>query len=187
MDVQSWLENTADRTSPDQPKAAYSPHFAQSQLKKRNSPRSHHTRRRASSTSLQLVPKQEAQLQTAAVSCSKRRSHGYVTDPNDEGTQSFVSKRSSDRVLCPAPKKSYAKRARHKTRPDRYEAKHKRREDESVLARKDETSRKRRKTRPRGDGARTSGLVENFRLNNGSREKRLTVSSSVVRDRRDRR
>lgn len=72
------------------------------------------------------------------------------------------------------PQKTYERRLRHKTRPDRYEPKQKRQKGDEG-ARREKKSRKRRKSHRSGDGGRTAGLVQSFQLKNGPKGNRLTV------------
>jgi len=70
------------------------------------------------------------------------------------------------------PIKVYEKRARHKTKPDRYEYKPKKGKEEHEPKKSKSKRQKRDRT---ADGARTTGIVQSFQLKNGPKSNRLTV------------
>ena len=82
----------------------------------------------------------------------------------------------SHAAIPDAPNKTYDKRARHKTRIDRYEPKTKKQKRERTTDKDKKSNQRRRKPRRKDDGGRTIGLVQTFQLKNGPRNNRLTVS-----------
>lgn len=78
--------------------------------------------------------------------------------------------------------KTYERRARHKTKPDRYESKkqnvRERKQRDDAGERK--SKRKRGQTHRKGDGKRTESLVQGFRLKNGPSHSRLTVCHPIM-------
>ncbi|KAK5738546.1 hypothetical protein LTR17_005882 [Elasticomyces elasticus] len=168
--IQRWLQNTADREPPEQTEHHAQEHAPDEteQLGKRY----RRKRKRASSDSSLLQPR-HSHLDRAK-SAHRARSSGGLRDathdhPRRDGEQSQVSARSHREE---APRKSYEKRARHKTKADRYEPK-------SKNQRKDrdepKTGSKRRKSHRSGDGGRTTGLVQSFQLKDGPQKSRLTL------------
>lgn len=88
------------------------------------------------------------------------------------------SESEAEEVVAPA--KTYERRARHKTKADRYEPKAKKKKSKQD-ERKEKPLAKRCKARRIGNGGRTADLVQKFTLKNGPpKDRRLTVSSPVV-------
>ncbi|KAK5677929.1 hypothetical protein LTS10_009812 [Elasticomyces elasticus] len=167
--IQQWLQNTADREPSDQPEHAqqHAPGETE-QLGKRY----RRKRKRASSDSSLLQPRHSHR--DHAKSAQRASSSGGLRDaahdyPRRDREQSQGSARSHREE---APRKSYEKRARHKTKANRYEPKSKNQHKD-----RDEpkTGSKRRKSHRSGDGGRTTGLVQSFQLKDGPQKSRLTL------------
>ena len=176
MDIQTWLEDTADRAPPDHPDELQIPNFIQPHLAQpERSGRGYRRKRKRSSSNISYL-----QPQAELHADPDRMRHGRARSPALPSVADAVSERietSHDSPEAPkvAPARTYEKRARHKTRPDRYEPKSRRRKERDT--RKERTSgRERRKSRRKDDGGRTTGLVQSFQLYNGPKNSRLTVS-----------
>ncbi|KAK3618499.1 hypothetical protein LTR56_024585 [Elasticomyces elasticus] len=168
--IQEWLQNTADREPPDQPEHQAQEHAPteREQLGKKY----RRKRKRASSDSSLLQPRHSrldrAKSAHRASSSGGIRdaTHGHPRRDREQSQSSVPSHREE------APRKSYEKRARHKTKADRYEPKSKNQHKD-----RDEpkTGSKRRKSHRSGDGGRTTGLVQSFQLKDGPQKSRLTL------------
>lgn len=183
MDIKEWLQNAAYREPPDEQEHSRFPNVPQPQLgaSKPARPSHRHKRKRVSSD----PPANGADRGGHG---RHRRAHSSSSDhvrlaqketaaaDSRSGDSSHGESSASSRERGPV--RSYDKRARHKTRPDRYERKPaKRKEQEPHRAKKSKS--KRRKGHPTGDGARTTGLVQSFQLKNGPKNNRLTVRHST--------
>lgn len=185
MDIRQWLQNTADREPPDEGIETGFPAFLQPepnaaqplrrsrQKRKRASSdppvpthRPSHKSRRAVRPS-SSVPARPSEREPIA-KCSRSSSSS-----SSEGQQSTVSSRP--RVST----EKFARRARRKTRPERYESKPKQRKKEPKSRREKKPESRRRSSHRNGDGARTTGLVQSFHLKNGPKNQRLTVRTPV--------
>ncbi|KAF7186242.1 hypothetical protein HII31_12428 [Pseudocercospora fuligena] len=178
MDIREWLQNTADREPPDEHDHPGFPEFFKPQQSANlpNVRTKHRSKRKRASSD----PPGRAQVK-ARVKRNQTASHSSSSDHvrlADEDTDSSHSTSNSSHSRDASvsardrlPVKSFERRARHKTRPDRYEPKIKKpRKDRE---KKDKS--KRRKGRRSGDGARTAGLIQSFQLNHGPRNERLTL------------
>ncbi|KAK3073874.1 hypothetical protein LTR53_004173 [Teratosphaeriaceae sp. CCFEE 6253] len=169
MDIHSWLEKTADREPPEQPEHPTfpdaPPHATVEHVGKR-----HRKRKRASSDSSLLVLQQPHHERVGAPnrahSSDEVRDTGRHVGRSDRRRQPNAHSLEEQRAAKP-----YEKRARHKTKPDRYEAKSKKHQEESGPR----EGAKRRKSHRSGDGGRTTGLVQSFQLKNGPKSSRLTL------------
>ncbi|KAK3069474.1 hypothetical protein LTR53_012156 [Teratosphaeriaceae sp. CCFEE 6253] len=174
MDIHSWLEKTADREPPEQPEHPTfpdaPPHATVKHVGKR-----HRKRKRASSDSSLLVLQQPHHERAR----TPNRAHSSDDVRHDAGRHVGRSGRrrrsSAESQEGQRAAKTYEKRARHKTKPDRYEAKTKTHQDE--VGPREGT--KRRKSHRSGDGGRTTGLVQSFHLKNGPKSSRLTLKPDV--------
>ncbi|KXT04976.1 hypothetical protein AC578_10333 [Pseudocercospora eumusae] len=160
MDIREWLQNTADREPPDE----------------HDHSRFTRPKRKRASSDPPARAQGKARLkrhQTASHSSSSDhvRLAGEDTDSSRSTNNSTHSRNTSVSARDRLPVKSYERRARHKTRPDRYDPKIKKpRKDRE---KKDKS--KRRKSHRSGDGARTAGLIQSFQLNHGLKNERLTL------------
>lgn len=180
MDIRQWLQKTADREPPEERIETGFPAFLQPQSEAADigkpGGKSYPKRKRVSRDSsaparrqspCQFSSEHSRLAKNGAQSISSRSS----SSASSRSHQSTVSNRYA------VPIETFQRRARHKTRPDRYESKPKRRKKEHNLNRDRNHESRRRKSHRKGDGARTTGLVESFRLKNGPKTQRLTVST----------
>jgi len=173
MDIHSWLENTADREPPDEPVLRGFAHLEVRQLGRKH----RHKRKRASSDSslLQSRRHERAAAVRRTISSDGFRDAGKVFTRHDRQRSVEYERAGGD----DAPPRTYEKRARHKTKADRYEPKPKKHLKERE-SREDKTLEvKPRKARRSGDGGRTVGLVQGFQLKGGPQKSRLTVSARL--------
>ncbi|KAK0947681.1 hypothetical protein LTR29_000938 [Friedmanniomyces endolithicus] len=169
MDIHSWLENTADREPPDEPVLRGFAHLEVRQLGRKH----RHKRKRASSDSslLQSRRHERAAAVRRTISSDGFRDAGKVFTRHDRQRSVEYERAGGD----DAPPRTYEKRARHKTKADRYEPKPKKHLKERE-SREDKTLEvKPRKARRSGDGGRTVGLVQGFQLKGGPQKSRLTL------------
>ena len=175
MDIHKWLNDTADRVPPDLSDDAHKPDFLQHHHEKSDRPGRNYRRKRkrASSDSSVIAPRPTTHVQARAATPSEASNRFQAADDSSGKDTTFQH-------LTPAeqqqPTKSYEKRPRHKTRPDRYEPKSRKHSKEHDAKKERKSGQKRRKSHRSGDGGRTTGLVQNFHLNNGPKNNRLTVS-----------
>jgi hypothetical protein len=186
MDIQGWLQGTADRAPPnpsDEPDAL---DFLQTAhgVKTTKATRYHRKRQRAAADSSIIPPQQKG---------GNRRKVGGQSAGVDRGRHVHKQPSQSESAGREEPSRpgngrnahrkqpdsnTYERRARHKTKPDRYEPKttekRQRKQDGSVEERK--PKQKSRRVHRGGDGKRTESLVQGFRLKNGPSKSRLTVS-----------
>ena len=189
MDIQGWLRGTADRAPPnlsDEPDAL---NFAAYGVKTAKATRYHRKRQRAATDSSIIAPQQKTGSESKVGGRSAgmgRGRHAHKQPPQsesasrDEPSRPASQQRGRNARLEQTDSKTYERRARHKTKPDRYEAKtigeDERKRDDSV----DERKAKRKSRRRGGDGKRTESLVQGFRLKNGPSKSRLTVSVEAI-------
>jgi len=180
MDITQWLENTADRVPPDQEVDLGFPEFLQAHDEPEHVTRKYRRRKkRASSDSSIIEPRREHHQRGKAANYAHSSGEVRGADHAIARSRSSHSYASSEPDPQTTRVKIYEKRARHKTKPDRYEPNSKKRRKERE-AREDGRSRpKRRKSHRSGDGGRTTGLVQSFQLKNGPKNSRLTVSPSA--------
>lgn len=181
MDIRDWLQHVADREPPEEQETLGIPDYLQPTTKHA---RSHLVKRRRLSNDA----KHEAEHRNGY---SKRRhlvAHSSSPDrvqraPESDASASEESSQDSEHLEVTRAKvtaDSFERRARHKTRPDRYEAKPKAKRDRrSREETKGKSKSKHRKSRRTGDGARTAELVQSFQLKNGAKNNRLTVRLPV--------
>ncbi|KAK0283517.1 hypothetical protein LTR35_001949 [Friedmanniomyces endolithicus] len=169
MDIHSWLENTADREPPNELELRGFAHLEAEQLGKKH----HRKRKRASSDSslLQSRRHDRAAAVHVAISSDGFRNVGNVFTRHDRQRSEECARSGGD----DAPPKTYEKRARHKTKPDRYEPKAKKHFIERGSREDKKAEVKPRKSRRSGDGGQTVGLVQGFQLKNGPQKSRLTL------------
>lgn len=177
MDIQKWLENTADREPPDGTSDdLHIPDFLPPDRIRpsRVGATYRHKRKRASTDSSIIAPRPDSHRNAKAPVRSSSPDH--VRGAEDAATGSQSAESSDTTTTHRAPAKTYEKRPRHRTRPDRYEPKAKKRKQDREGRKEREAKQKRRKSHRSGDGGRTAGLVQSFQLKNGPKNNRLTVS-----------
>lgn len=186
MDIHNWLQTTADRQPPDEEEHPGIPDFlkphgpAETKRRERHSTRKrpsseppsserhHHRRKRHRPATRSSSSPDHARKLRPPATASRSSSHASQRRHVREGTPEKE-----------VPSKSFERRARHKTRPDRYEAKPKERSD-GRKARDEPTSRSQgRKSRKNGDIAKATGTIQSFQLKNGRKDKRLTVRLAI--------
>lgn len=181
MDIQRWLENTADREPPDQQDHPTIPDFLQPHREPEKPARKYRRKRKRASSDSSILELQHHHHHQSRPINHAHSSDGFrAADHSVARSRIWQSSQDAELDADQAPAKTYERRARHKTRPDRYEPKanmhSKRRESrESRGARP-----KRRKSHRSGDGGRTTGLVQSFQLKNGPKNNRLTVSCLLL-------
>lgn len=177
MDIRDWLQNTADREPPDEqdhpslrfPGGSYP---QATSVGAAESVRPRHKRKRVLGEGAGGCSSCDDQRLAVADAASDSHS-------SDSTTYSPHRNRARGAPGSKNPVEVFERRARHKTRPERYEPKSKKHNREHDLRRekKKKSTLKRRKSRRNGgDNARTTGLVQSFQLNTGNRNSRLTVS-----------
>jgi hypothetical protein len=185
MDIQGWLQGTADRAPPNPSDEPDVLDFVR--VKTAKATRYHRKRRRAATDSSIIAPQQKtgsgskAGGRSAAVGRARHvheQSSQSESASRDGPSRPASQERGRNARLDQPGSKTYERRARHKTKPDRYEPKTKgkdeRKRDDSVDERK--PKRKSRRVHRGGDGKRTENLVQGFRLKNRPSKSRLTVS-----------
>jgi len=181
MDIRQWLDTTVDRASPTEDEHHGIADFFQKRHEDQAGedvrPQYRRKRKRPSSDSSLIQTRQYDRERREHDKSSAGEIRG-VAHAVTISSRSQTSRSSASSESIEPPPKTYEKRARHKTRPDRYEHKpkkpRKRRE-----ARAGDKKSKRRKSHRSGDGGRTTGLVESFQLTNGPKKNRLTVSGRL--------
>ncbi|KAK3706304.1 hypothetical protein LTR37_012819 [Vermiconidia calcicola] len=179
MDIGAWLAATADRAPPD----ASSDHNIHEVRRPGNEDserlgRSYrHKRKRPSSDSSIIAPGQRTHQH------AREPFHSETVDRealDAAGSRRSESSGSSRKTADELPAKTYERRARHKTKPDRYEPKPKkqRKGRHGHMDRKSKENR--RQSRRTGDGSRTTGLVQSFQLKNGPKNHRLTLKPEAT-------
>lgn len=193
MDIQGWLQGTVDRAPPNPSDEVDVPVFGPLTpiIKATNSKRYSRKRKRAASDSSVISLQQWAEHRGKANDRSANATRVRSVDVSVTQSQSasrYRHPRSQEhgadgRVQAPDPK-SYDRRARRKTKPDRYESK-----KEDVRGRKlredageRECKCKRTRANRGGDGKRTESLVQGFRLKNKPSNSRLTVRRLIMLD-----
>lgn len=194
MDIQGWLQGTADRAPPnlsDEVDAlACGPPTPTIEATK--SERDHWKRKRAASDSSVLSMQQRAErrgkvddrsanaarVRPADVSVAQSHSASRHRRPSKPRSQGHGA---DDGVQVPE-QKPYERRARRKTKPDRYESKKEDVRERKQLEDSGERRPKRKRTRAHrsGDGKRTESLVQGFKLKNRPANSRLTVRRLVM-------
>jgi len=177
MDVRRWLENTADRAPPDQREHEGIADFLRPHAEpvpEDRGPKYRRKRKRASSDSSLIQPRHLDHVRQPPAEHDRRpASDVQVAARPATSLHGSPSARSRE---AERPAKTYERRARHKTRPDRYEPKPKKpgkeREKRTTVKRSEP-----RRARKGGDGERTTGLVQSFQTKNRPKSSRLTVSN----------
>ena len=192
MDIQGWLQGTADRAPPNQSDEVDASAFGPPTqvIKATNSKRYHRKRKRAASDSSVISLQQRVEQRGKA---DDRSADAARVRPVDvRVTQSPSASRhrrprsqehgSDGRVQAP-DHKTYDRRARRKTKADRYEPKKqdvRERKQNDDDAGKRISKRKRKLAHRSGDGKRTESLVQGFKLKNRLPSSRLTVRRLIM-------
>jgi hypothetical protein len=186
MDIQGWLQGTADRAPPNSSDEVDPPAFGTptQSIEATDAKRYHKKRKRATSDSSIIAVQQRTDRRGKA---DDRPANATRLRPGDVNvTQSHSASRhrrprsqehGEDGSVQTLDRNPYERRARHKTKPDRYEPKkqnaRERKQRDDAGDRKSE--RKRKQAHRSGDGKRTKNLVQGFKLKNRPSNSRLTV------------
>lgn len=185
MDIQGWLQHTADRAPPD-PSDDFALAFGRpiQGIEATTTVPRRQTRKRAASDSSIIAPQRRSDHRGKAdhrpANAARIRPVDAIVSQSDSASRHprSVSQEhvTEDRAKRPGAK-TYERRARHKTKPDRYDP-----QKQKVRARKrrdnagEKKSKRKRGAVHRGaDGKRTEHLVQGFQLKNGASKSRLTV------------
>ena len=191
MDIQGWLQGTTDRAPPNPSDEVDAPAFGPPApiIKATNSKRYPRKRKQTASDSSVISLQQWAERRGKAVDRSANATRVRSVDVSV--TQSHSASRhrrprsqehgADGRVQAP-DQKTYERRVRRKTKPNRYESK-----KEDVRERKQRndaggriSKRKRTRAHRSGDGKRTESLIQGFRLKNKPSNSRLTVRRLIM-------
>jgi hypothetical protein len=193
MDIQGWLQGTADRAPPNPSDEVDAPAFGPPTpiIKATNSKRYSRKRKRAASDSSVISLQQWAERRGKADDRSANATRVRSVDVSVTQSRSASRQRrprsqehgADGRVQAP-DQKTYERRARRKTKPDRYESKkqdvRERKQREDTGERK--SKRKRTRAHRGGDGKRTESLIQGFKLKNKPSNSRLTVRRFIMLD-----
>jgi len=192
MDIQGWLQGTADRAPPYPSDESNALHLIQAahSVEAAKAPRYHRKRQRAATDSSIIAPQQKTGLRSKVrgeLAGVGRGRHVHKSPSRYESASRGGSIRpasqehSRDARMEQSDSKTYERRARHKTRPDRYEPKTTKKGKRERPGNVDERKPKHKSGRVHrgGDGKRTESLVQGFRLKNGPANSRLTVSADA--------
>lgn len=193
MDIQGWLQGTADRAPPNPSDEVDAPAFGPPTpiIKATNSKRYSRKRKRAASDSSVISLQQWAERRGKADDRSANATRVRSVDVSVTQSRSASRQRrprsqehgADVRVQAP-DQKTYERRARRKTKPDRYESKkedvRERKQREDAGERK--SKRKRTRAHRGGDGKRTESLIQGFKLKNKPSNSRLTVRRFIMLD-----
>lgn len=193
MDIQGWLLGTTDRAPPDPSDglaiqtSTFLPPASVEQ-------RYHRKRQRETSDSSILAPRclsnERSKKDQAGRDVGKTGNRRHVNLPvvarpdsanlHDRSLSTAKTNVVADRDKQ-ALAKPYEKRARHKTKADRYEPKGRRGGEKRERGGRDDrkSGRKRDRVRRGGDGKRTEPLIQGFKPKNGPKNSRLTVSLPI--------
>lgn len=192
MDIQGWLQGTADRAPPNPSDEVDAPAFGppSRSIETINAKRYHKKRKRATSDSSTIAvqqwkdrrgraddrPANATRLLPADVSVTQSHSASRHRRPRSQ-------ENGEDGSVQALERNPYERRARRKTKPDRYESKkqnaRERKQRDDVGERK--SKRKRDRTERSGDGKRTESLIQGFKLKNRPSNSRLTVGRSMTK------
>jgi hypothetical protein len=180
MDVRSWLQHTVDRASPEPrqferpspPRPL--PESPNEDVKRRRKYRRKRKRERESplttrAPSLPPENRRSSDDDTSSVEVDLTRSDSAASTDSDR-----ASEKTSGAASAKGP---YDRRARRKTRTDRYESKRRKTKKAQSGKPKKDIKKKERKDGRGRDGVRTQDLIQSFKMKNGPKKKRLTVSS----------
>ncbi|KAK3719063.1 hypothetical protein LTR37_004627 [Vermiconidia calcicola] len=179
MDIGAWLAATADRAPPDASSEHNVPEVRRpgNEGSERLGRNYRHKRKRPSSDSSIIAPGHRNH-QHARASFHSETVDREAADA--VGSRRSESSRSSHKTAEGPPAKTYERRARHKTKPDRYEPKAKKQRKERHGQKDRKSKQNRRQSHRTGDGSRTTGLVQSFQLKKGPRNNRLTLKPEAT-------
>lgn len=174
MDVQEWLATTADRAPPLPSDDHRMPDGVWADPHEQDRERRKHT----SSDSSLIVPRNARPANRSRVQAATRSLLSEQARSADSADSRPQAAQSS--IFAPdggkhAAQKTYERRPRHKTRPDRYEPKGRKRKGTPETRKGRRSGKKRRKSHRNADGGRTIGLIQSFQLRKGPKNSRLTV------------
>lgn len=177
MDIQAWLEGTADREPPDAgQQEGFADHPGPCKDRRRHTEEDREQRRPDLPSDSSLIDLHRYRHRRLPQGRPRELAeHADVTARRRRDSRG--SRASYERLQSkPAVASMFEKRARHKTKPDRYEPKTREHRKERSAQVQVEPSGKRRRSHRSADGARTAGLVQSFQLKVGAKDTRLTVS-----------
>lgn len=191
MDIQGWLQGTADRAPPNPSDEVDAHAFGPPTpiIDAPTSKRYNRKRKRAASDSSIISLQQWAERRGKADDRSANATRVPPVDVSVAQSHSASRHRrprsqeqGADGGVQARDHKAYERRARRKTKPDRYESK-----KEDVRERKKRevfgerrSKRKRTRTHRSGDGKRTESLIQGFKLKNRPSSSRLTVRRLIL-------
>jgi hypothetical protein len=185
MDIQGWLQGTADRAPPNPSDEVDLCAFGSpTQSVEATDVKRYYKRKRATSDSSIIAVQQRTDRRGKADDRPANATRLRAEDVSV--TQSHAASRyrrprpqehGEDGSVQTLDRNPYEKRARRKTKPDRYEPK---KQNASERKQRDDTGerksrRKRKQAHRSGDGKRTESLVQRFKLKNRPSNSRLTV------------
>ncbi|KAK4628954.1 hypothetical protein CLAFUW4_07723 [Fulvia fulva] len=187
MDVRAWLQNTADREPPDEEdRAGFPDYLRPDRYTAEGHTLVHQSKRKRASSEPHSAQKRPSRGRRGgqARPAAPDSSPGHGPEPRTDTASSSSSSREERRESSPDRRfnRTFERRARHKTKEDRYEPKAKkwRKEHESRKDHKSKSKSKRRQSHRSGDGARTAGLVTSFQLKDRPKNNRLTLRPADV-------
>lgn len=183
MDVRQWLNSTLSSAPPASPKRADFPVIIRAaggaEARGRHiRPKEHCRERDSSIIERRMSPERASPRMPSPRRYSARRRRAFASSSSTStcthSSFSSSSPSSSSSAPPPPPAKNYERKARHKTKPDKYIPKEKgkrKRDDDGDNEASGPKPRKKRKKRKRDGG---HGLVHNFKSKKISKD-RLTV------------
>lgn len=191
MDIQGWLQGTADRAPPNPSDEVDAPASGPPTpiRKATNSKRYSRKRKRDASDSSVISLQQWAERRGKADDRTANATR--VRNVDVSVTQSHSASRhrrpnsqdyGADSHAQVPDQNTYERRARRKTKPDRYESKKEDAKERKQREDAGERKSKRKRTRAHcgGDGKRTESLVQGFRLKTKTSNGRLTVRCLIM-------
>ena len=182
MDIRQWLDHIAYREPPSGGEEALGLPDPQPSEPERPTHEYRRKKRRTTSDSSIIRVRHHHRERSKAAKHAHSSTKDSGSEHADERHDSCESSQSTGYLLDQTVEKPYEKRARHKTKVDRYEPKTRgqRKKRKARDAREDRKSGpKRRKSHRSGNEGRTTGLVQSFQLKNGPKNNRLTVSGCL--------
>jgi hypothetical protein len=179
MDIRSWLQHTVDRASPnapelERPDTVKSPHTSPDRnVRRRQKYCSKRKREHRPLRSSQVQSHTHKFQESSDNNTSAVEERSITRSPQaDNRNREHASDSAIGAISLRGP---YDRRARRKTRPDRYEPVPKQAPKAAVKKMERRSKRTGQKERRAKDGARTRALVQSFEMRNGPKKKRLTV------------
>jgi hypothetical protein len=183
MDVRSWLQQTVDCASPDpgHPEATNPPKSLNDSpdgdVKRRRKFRRKRKRERDTPSSTHAPSLLHSNHRFSDDDTSSEETDLTRSDSVKSTKSGRVSDKSGGTGNLRGP---YDRRARRKTRADRYEPNQRRTKEVQSAEPKTATKRIKRRDRRGRDGSGTQDLVQSFQLKNGPKKQRLTVSDPCM-------